>query len=208
LRGARLVSVNETEEGRTWSESRIKELTGGTPVPAHFMRQDDFEFVPRFKLWFSGNNRPRLKTVNKAIKRRVNMILFSQTISEDKKDKTLRDEGLKDEWPGILAWAIEGCLEWQKKGLRPPQAVLEATEEYLDSENTYKTWFDDCIVVVGQEQTILTNGLFASWKHWAEEHNERVGHINQLSEWLKNNGYKKVAGRADGRRFYGLAVAL
>lgn len=38
LRGARLVTAVETEEGRRWAESRIKALTGGDKIAARFMR--------------------------------------------------------------------------------------------------------------------------------------------------------------------------
>jgi putative DNA primase/helicase len=134
LRGARLVTAAETEDGRRWSEARIKELTGGDPISARFMRQDFFEYIPQFKLLFNGNHMPKLRSVNRAITRRFNRIPFLVKIPEDKVNKKLDDE-LKVEWPGILSWAIEGCLEWQRIGLAPPKAVTDATESYLENED-------------------------------------------------------------------------
>jgi putative DNA primase/helicase len=61
LHGARMVTASETEEGRAWAESRIKQLTGGDKVSARFMRQDFFEFVPQFKLTIIGNHKPVLR---------------------------------------------------------------------------------------------------------------------------------------------------
>jgi putative DNA primase/helicase len=122
LRGARLVTSIETEEGRRWAESRIKSLTGGDPVAARFMRQDFFEYVPQFKLVIAGNHKPGLRAVDEAIRRRFHLIPFTVTIPLEERDQELTDK-LKGEWPGILAWMVKGCLEWQRQGLRPPEAV-------------------------------------------------------------------------------------
>jgi len=133
LRGARLVTATETEEGRRWAESRIKSLTGGDTIAARFMRQDFFEYLPAFKLVIAGNHKPGLRSVDEAIRRRFHLIPFSVTIPLDERDGELADK-LKTEWPGILAWMVKGCLEWQTGGLRPPQAVLAAcrTEVAVD----------------------------------------------------------------------------
>ncbi len=111
LRGARLVTAQETEEGRRWAESRIKSMTGGDPITARFMRQDFFTFQPTFKLLIAGNHRPGLRGVDEAIRRRFHLVPFAVRIAQDKRDLDL-PEKLKVEWPGILKWAVEGCLEW------------------------------------------------------------------------------------------------
>src|SRR5262249_28324913 len=105
LRGARLVVASETEEGRRWAEARIRQLTGDDPISARFMRQDYFTYHPQFKLFFMGNHKPGLRTVNVAIRRRFNLIPFGVVIPEKQRDKDLPDK-LRKEWPGILAWMI------------------------------------------------------------------------------------------------------
>jgi putative DNA primase/helicase len=107
LRGARLVTSVETEEGRRWAESKIKSLTGGDRIAARFMRQDFFEFTPVFKLIIAGNHRPGLRSVDEAIRRRFHLIPFTVTIPEAERDQQLGDK-LQAEWPGILHWMIEG----------------------------------------------------------------------------------------------------
>jgi putative DNA primase/helicase len=122
LRGARLVTATETEEGRAWAESRIKMMTGGDTISARFMRQDFFEYLPQFKLAVMGNHKPSLKTVDVAIKARINMIPFDVYIPPAERDPNLEAK-LKTEWPGIMQWLIEGCLEWQSGAwLHPPQS--------------------------------------------------------------------------------------
>ena len=119
LRGARLVTAVETEEGRRWAESKIKALTGGDKISARFMRQDFFEFTPQFKLLIAGNHKPGLRSVDEAIRRRFYLIPFTVTIPTAERDPELLEK-LKTERPGILHWMIEGCLRWQQHGLAPP----------------------------------------------------------------------------------------
>jgi putative DNA primase/helicase len=123
LRGARLVTAQETEEGRRWAEAKIKALTGGDPISARFMRQDFFTFNPTFKLFVAGNHKPALRGVDEAIRRRMHLIPFLVTIPAAERDPEL-GEKLKAEWPGILAWMIDGCLDWQRQRLAPPTAVV------------------------------------------------------------------------------------
>ena len=143
LRGARLVTAVETEEGRRWDESKIKALTGGDTIPARFMRQDFFEYMPQFKLIIAGNHKPGLRSVDEAIRRRFNLIPFTVTIPPEERDPEF-PEKLKAEWPGILAWMIDGCVAWQQQGLAPPQVVTEATAAYLEGEDAISAWIDEC----------------------------------------------------------------
>jgi putative DNA primase/helicase len=143
LRGARLVTATETEEGRRWAESKIKALTGGDRISARFMRQDFFEYSPQFKLMIAGNHKPGLRSVDEAIRRRLNLIPFTITILLGERDPALTAK-LKAELPGIMAWAVEGCLEWQNVGLAPPKAVTDATDAYLEAEDAISTWMEEC----------------------------------------------------------------
>jgi putative DNA primase/helicase len=186
LMGARLVSAVETEEGRRWAESRIKTLTGGDTIAARFMRQDYFEFTPQFKLMIAGNHKPGLRSVDEAIRRRLHLVPFGITIPADERDLHLKEK-LQAEWPGILAWMIEGCLEWQADGLRPPRAVVEATTAYLDAEDAISAWLiESCMASSdGWESGVR---LFASWKAWADREGEPPGSLRRLRDNLETRG--------------------
>ena len=119
LRGARLVVAQETQKGRRWDETKIKALTGGDKITARFMRQDFFDFVPTFKLFICGNHKPRLGSVDEAMRRRLLLVPFTVQIPPAERDPRLAEK-LKAEWPAILRWCLEGCLEWQRVGLAPP----------------------------------------------------------------------------------------
>jgi putative DNA primase/helicase len=202
LRGARLVTSTETEEGRRWAESRIKMLTGGDKVSARFMRQDFFEYVPRFKLMISGNHKPGLRSVDEAIKARFNLIPFAVTIRPEERDKELGNK-LVAEYPGILHWMIQGCLQWQEIGLNQPEAVTDATSHYLDNEDAIKLWLEECCAVDTNYWTAI-GILFERWEAWAKARGEFVGSARRFSQRLETEGFRPS--RKSGRGFAGLTV--
>ena len=203
LRGARLVTAAETEEGRRWAESKIKSLTGGDKVAARFMRQDFFEFMPQFKLLIAGNHKPGLRSVDEAIRRRFNLIPFTVTIPVEERDDKL-SEKLKAEWPGILARMIEGCIEWQKKGLAAPKAVTAATTAYLEGEDATAAWIDECC---DRDPNAFekTSTLFTSWKNWATAAGEYVGSQKRFVQNLEDRGITLKRIHA-GRGLIGLRI--
>ena len=188
LRGARLVTAIETEQNRRWSEAKIKMLTGGDRVAARLMRQDFFEFTPAFKLLIAGNHKPGLRSVDEAIRRRINLIPFNVTIPPDERDPQL-GEKLEAEWPGILQWMIDGCHMWIEQELAPPEIVRAATDRYLEAEDTLSAWLDECCEVDAQAWE-LGSTLYASWKAYAERSREYVGSKTAFNENLERHGFR------------------
>jgi putative DNA primase/helicase len=187
LMGARLVAAQETEEGKRWAEAKIKALTGGDPVTARFMRQDDFEFMPQFKLVMTGNHKPGLRNVDEAIKRRLYLIPFTVTIPAERRDTGLADR-LRAEAGGILAWAVAGCQSWLAGGLRAPSAVLAATNEYLEQQDVLAAWIDECC-----EESIGTSkssSLYASYKAWSERAGEFALPMKRWSAAMEGRGFQ------------------
>ena len=162
LRGARLVTSTETEEGRRWAESRIKQLTGGDIVSARFMRQDFFDYLPQFKLFITGNHKPSLRSVDEAIRRRFHLIPFAVTIPAEERDAELGGKA-QDRMARHPAWLVNGCLEWQKRGLAAPEIVSKATADYLMTQDSFSFWLEECCERDPNAETSST-ALFSSWK--------------------------------------------
>jgi putative DNA primase/helicase len=204
LRGARLVTAIETEEGRRWAESRIKSLTGGDRIPARFMRQDFFEYTPQFKLIIAGNHKPGLRSVDEAIRRRFNLVPFTVTIPPDERDESLPDK-LKAELPGIMQWMIDGCVDWQERGLAPPEIVTQATAAYLEAEDAMAAWIEEA----GQRDPNAwerSSDLFASWSAWATKAGEYVGAMKRFLGILETKGFAYER-RRDGRGYRGMRLS-
>ncbi|CAJ0861537.1 hypothetical protein KTD09_06570 [Burkholderia multivorans] len=205
LRGARFVSSIETEQGRRWAESKVKSLTGGDKISARFMRQDFFEFWPQFKLFVAGNHKPAIRNIDEAMKRRLHLIPFTITVPPERRDKHLQQK-LLAERDGILAWALEGCLAWQRLGrLDPPPQVVAATEEYFEAEDALGRWLEERCVREANAKS-LTAELFADWKQWAEAAGEFVGSQRRFSDLLITRGVEKWRNAAGIRGFRGVGL--
>lgn len=129
LAGSRFVTAQEVSRGRKLDESLVKQLTGRDTIAVRFLYSEYFEFVPQFKIFLTANHKPIIEGIDNAIWSRIHLVPFDVTIPLAKQDKRLLSK-LIEELPGILAWALKGCLEWQVKGLDAPSRVTGATESY------------------------------------------------------------------------------
>jgi putative DNA primase/helicase len=204
LRGARFVTAIETEQGRRLNESKVKAITGGDKISARFMRQDFFEYTPQFKPVIVGNHKPAIRNIDEAMKRRMHMIPFTVTIPPERRDSRLTEK-LLAERDGILAWAVAGCLAWQREGLKPPASVVSATEEYFESEDALGRWLDERCVRAPNAKS-LTAELFTDWKQWAEAAGEFIGAQRRFSDLLITRGIEKWRNGMGVRGFQGIGL--
>jgi putative DNA primase/helicase len=185
LRGARLVTVDETDSSKRWNEKRIKRITGGGKIEARFMRQDDFEYVPAFKLLIAGNHKPQLRGVGKAIQRRIHLVPFTVTIPDSQRDDELPQK-LKAEYPAILQWMIEGCLAWREQRLSAPPEVREATSRYIDGEDVIGEWLEERCEQYGETARPLA---YKNYRAWVEGRGERAWSSKAFKGALEERGY-------------------
>lgn len=202
LRGARLVTASETEEGRAWAESRIKQITGGDKIAARFMRRDFFVYQPQFKLLLIGNHKPALRNVDEAARRRFNMVPF--IYKPPVKDLDL-EKKLVAEWPAILRWMIDGCLIWQRSGLVKPKSVIDATQEYFSEQDIIREWIEECCDTETKTAADSSTTLFKSWSTWAIAHGEKPGSSKWFTEALNRLEFKRFRSNKQ-RGFLGIEV--
>jgi putative DNA primase/helicase len=167
LHKIRLTVAQETPKGRGWDEGKIKNMTGGDPIPGRFMRQDFFDFWPTFKLIIAGNNKPSLKLVDEAIRARLKLVPFPVKFPKAEQDPHLTEK-LKVEGPEILRWMIDGCLNWQANGLGDPPAVVEASRSYFHDQDKVAAWLDER-TERRQMAFTLTAELHPDWQAWCDE---------------------------------------
>jgi len=188
LGGARIVTASETEEGRAWAEARIKQMTGGDPITARFMRQDFFTYKPQFKLTIIGNNQPVLHNVDDAARRRFNIIPFIH--SPEKPDRDL-ERKIMMEASGILRWMIEGCLDWQRNGLLRPESVTAATSAYFSEQDLMGQWLEDCCDVQRGRHDFWdrSSDLFESWAEYARKAGDEPGSKKSFGQSMQRRGF-------------------
>jgi P4 family phage/plasmid primase-like protien len=210
MAGARLVTASETESGRAWAESQIKELTGNeAPVSARHPYGRPFTFQPQCKLQFVGNHAPKLKARSPAMERRLRMVPF--LYRPPQADPKLKDR-LREEWPAILRWMIDGCLAWQQDGLGTAAVIEQASNHYFEQQDAFGRWLEENCVLSVRLQT-RPGALYSDYQTWCVSNGEMALTSSEFAEQRDRtpglitktiNGAKWVVGiglsaRPDGR---------
>jgi putative DNA primase/helicase len=171
LYGKRLVTTIEAEEGHRFAEGLLKWITGGDRIRARRMRENNFEWTPTHKLILAANHRPTIRGTDLAIWRRIRLLPFTMVIPEERRDLHLVDK-LKTEAPGILRWAVEGCLAWQREGLKAPAAVLAATSDYRSEQDVVGRFLETRCFALPETQ-VAAGTLYKAFRAWCAETGER-----------------------------------
>lgn len=207
LKGRRFVFAAEAEEGRRLAEAKVKDLTGGDTISARFMRGEWFDFRPEFKLWLGTNHKPNVRGSDEAIWDRIRLVPFNVRIPTDEQDKGLRAK-LLAEAPGILAWAVQGCLAWGREGLGDPVAVREATSAYRQEMDLVGRYLEDCCVVRPSARATAKE-LYAAYQAWSAEVGEGDRPLSQkaFGQRLAERGFEAArVGKSRARYWVGVGL--
>jgi putative DNA primase/helicase len=197
LAGVRLVSAVEVAEGRRLAEVLVKQVTGGDTITARFLHHEYFEFEPTFKVFLATNHKPEIHGTDHAIWRRIRLIPFTITIPQERQDKRLLQK-LKAELSGVLNWAIQGCLEWQREELCEPGEVLAATEEYREEMDPVGTFLTECCIQAPGLQTPAAD-LYHTYEEWCRKNGEDLMSPNALGPRLRERGFLRDRSSVTGR---------
>lgn len=199
LHGKRLVVVSETDDGCALAEAQVKEITSNEPIAARKLHRDPFTFNPSHKMLLMTNHRPFVKGTDEGIWRRLNIIGFNAKIADDKKEPDFREQKLRPELPGILAWMIRGCFKWQQDGLRPSPAVTHATKSYRGEMDFIQQWLDER-TVADPQGSIPRNVAYGEYEFWSkQEHAPTLGNRRFVEE-LHRRGFQTT--KSNGVRLF------
>src|SRR5438034_3841891 len=182
LHSARLVQAAESQRQAALDEATVKEATGGDTMSARFLFKEFFEYRPQFKIWLATNHRPAIHGTDDAIWRRIRLIPFNQQFTGKHRDSKLREK-LEAELPGILAWAVRGCLQWTRIRLGNAPEVEKATASYRrESDHLSRFLGDRCISAPGYQ----TGGreLYEAYVEWCDDKKEKPEYNKFLAATL------------------------
>jgi len=212
LFGKRLVIAQETNAGARLAEATVKMLTGGDIISARRMREDFWTFAPTHKVVLVTNHRPRIVGNDHAIWRRLVLVPFARKFwnpdkgetgtAELRQDKTLAVK-LKAEAEGVLAWMVQGCLEWQRNGLQIPDSVRAATAEYRSEQDTLGRFAETCCIRSNAVR-VKFSSLYSALESWCNDGGDNVPSKRFVGSWLKDNGFKEQSN--NGRWYLGITT--
>jgi putative DNA primase/helicase len=193
LYGKRMAVCAEIGEHTVLDEAKVKDLTGGDAVSVRRMREDFWDLIPTHKLFVSGNHKPTVKGDDLGIWRRIRLVPWTVTVGEDEVDRDLPKK-LAAELSGILRWAVQGTLEWQRIGLVEPQAVIDATREYR-AESDVLGEFLTSYAVFEEQARVTRQALRERYEAWCTE----SGHVplgaRKVAQRLREHGVSHVSVR-------------
>jgi putative DNA primase/helicase len=200
LQGVRFISAVEVEGGRRLAEVLVKQLTGGDTITARFLFKEFFEFTPTLKVFLAVNHEPAIRGTDWAIWRRIRLIPFTVTIPDDRQDKQLPAK-LKKELSGILAWAVRGCLAWQRKGLGQPEEVRKATADYRDEMDILGGFLAERCRLGGRAVTGASE-LYKAYVEWCGQGGEEPVKQTTFGTRLAERGIQRRRNKSTGTREY------
>lgn len=204
LAGARFVNSVEVDDGAKLAEGLVKTLTGGDLITARFLFGDEFEYKPQFKLWLAANHAPRVGHGDDAIWRRILRIPFDTVIPKERRDPQVKAllTDPTEAGPAILAWAVQGCLEWQAHGLQVPTVITTATGQYRADMDPLKDFLEEyCTLGTDDNHWVTAAALRKAYEDWAHEVGLRKTlHPRDFAEALRGHGARNdTTKRVDGR---------
>jgi putative DNA primase/helicase len=202
LVGARLVMANETRNGQAMDDLTLKTLVSTERISARFLHQEFFDFWPTHKIWIRGNHKPLIRDETDGAWRRIRLLPFELSIDEHSIDPKL-DEKLQAELPGILAWAVEGCIEWQRRGLQPPQRIRAASNAYRKDCDFFGDFLDEGYVLDASAR-ISQRQLWGAYRLWCEDNGFRSGSKKQFTRRLEDRGVTSSGWQGKERTYSGI----
>ena len=170
LKGARLVTTVEPNEGLRLNEGLLKQLTGGDIITARKLYAEEFEFKAEFKLFMATNHKPIIRGTDLGIWRRVHMIPFTVVIPEKEVDRQLTEK-LMEELDGIFLWALRGVAMYHKEGLKMPYAVQKAVDEYKKEMDVVSKFLDEC-TEKAYAKSVKASDLYTAYVNWCKQNGE------------------------------------
>ena len=169
LNGARMVNVSEPEKSMVIDASLTKQMTGNNTLTARYLRENSFEFKPQFKLFIDTNHLPQISDMTLFESDRIRIIPFNRHFEENERDIDLKSFFAKPEnLSGILNWCLEGFRLYQKEGLKMPESVASATQEYRDRSDRISMFTKQCLErKAGQE--LRSSAIYTRYKDWCSE---------------------------------------
>lgn len=207
LYGKRLATCSEVPENVELAEAKVKDLTGGDVLSVRRMNENFWDLIPSHTLHAAGNHKPIIKGTDGGIWRRIKLVPWLNKVADEDQDHELAAK-LARELPGILTWAVQGCLEWQRIGLVEPEEVTTAGTEYRTESDVLGAFFDSqCMFEI--DARFSCKYLRKAYETWCEDMGHRSVGARILGRRLRERGVRDVTVRVDGRPAQGwLGVRL
>ncbi len=170
LYGKRFARITEIKENVPIQEPLLKRLTGSEAIPVRNLFEGYFEYIPIFIPHASGNGYPRISGTDNGIWRRMRVVNWPITLSDEEQrpfDDVVGE--LMEDAAGIFAWLVEGARIYCEEGLIAPEAVKVETSKFRDQMDSIGRFVRNCVSMTGDpENAIRGKDFYDAYCRWAE----------------------------------------
>ena len=208
LNGARMVNVSEPEKSMVIDASLTKQMTGNNTLTARYLRENSFEFKPQFKLFIDTNHLPQISDMTLFESDRIRIIPFNRHFKADERDIDLKAFFAKPEnLSGILNWCLEGFRLFQKEGLKMPESVEKATQDYKDQSDRLMMFTTQCLKrEVGQE--LRSSAIYTRYKDWCADNGFKYENAANFKKKMAASGFVYMTRRPWNEKDAGASVMV
>jgi len=200
--GRRLVSTSESKPAQVIDAATIKVMTSKHVTARFLYQRSEFTYSPQYLVILDTNYKPLVQCDDYAIKRRVLLVPFNVLIPDEEQDKKLTDTLIAEELPGILAWGVAGAVDYLKNGLRIPEAVRAATDEYRDEMDALHEFWRQWLTFGEPDVYSTAKAIRDALEVWAGENGVDPKDLPKGSEWgrqLHERGARRDKKKINGK---------
>ena len=189
LNGARMVNVSEPEKSMVIDASLTKQMTGNNTLTARYLRENSFEFKPQFKLFIDTNHLPQISDMTLFESDRIRIIPFNRHFTESERDIDLKLFFAEPaNLSGILNWCLEGFRFYQEEGLKMPESVASATDDYREQSDRISMFTKQCLrTETGQE--LRASAIYTRYKDWCGDNGFKYENASNFRKKMETVGY-------------------
>ena len=202
LVGARLLLANETRSGQALDDLTLKTLVRTENISARFLHKEYFEFKPTHHIWMRGNHKPMVRDESEGAWRRIRLLPFELDLKPDEVDSQLEDK-LWAERDGILAWAVRGCMLWQKEGLTPSPRIKAASAGYRKDCDLFGEYIDEQCVL-DKSARVGQRALWQDYQQWCQDNGVKFGSKKAFTRRLEDRGVVPSGWQGKERMYSGI----
>ncbi|RXH05806.1 phage/plasmid primase, P4 family [Bradyrhizobium vignae] len=170
LLGKLLLLDDDVKAGIRLPDGQLKKISEAKTVTGEHKHGPQFNFTIRSLPVLLCNNVPSLADVSYGMRRRLMVIPFDRTFTEEEKDEELFKAIWRDEMSGVLNRAIQGFQRVFARGMRfkTPKAVAAAKNAWLAEANPLPAFLDERCVRDSSASYLLAE-FYRAYTVWAGE---------------------------------------
>lgn len=206
--GMRVVVSDEPPGNQHLAESSLKLLTGGDTLTGCYKYRNPFQFNPSHSLFIATNHVP--STNDKALQDRVVIVPFYRELASWEQNVALGTEVHNPNssfMQAALSFFVEGCATYQRQGIDPIPAVVEAiTEQWKEQQDIIGLFISENLEETALNEFVKMNDVYSKYEMWMGNAGEHAWSKRALTKDFEERRMATTRDHHNGRLLWGWKI--